>query len=227
MSRATGIPADAIAFYADLEQHNDREWWAANKDRYETVVREPFSALVDALVDEFGPARIFRPYRDVRFSADKTPYKTEQGAILGRADDGPGVTGYYLRIGREGLTTGGGYMHAAPDQIARYREAVADDATGHKLEGIVDALRRKRFQIGGEVLKTRPKGYDADHPRVELLKHKSLITWRDHGAPSWLGTGSAVRHVRDSWRAIADLNGWVDQHVGASTAAMPERGRRR
>lgn len=222
MSSAAGIPADAMAFYADLEIHNDRAWWAANKDRYETSVREPFSALVDALVDEFGEARIFRPYRDVRFSPDKTPYKTEQGAILGgAADTGSGVSGYYLRVGREGLTTGGGFMHAAADQVARYREAVADERTGAELQEIVNGLRRKRFDVGGEVLKTRPKGYDAGHPRVELLKHKSVIVWRDHGTPAWLHTSAAVRHVRDSWRAIGDLNAWVDAHVGPSTAPAP------
>lgn len=146
MSRPAGIPKDAVAFYADLEANNDREWWAANKERYETSVREPFTEVVDALADEFGEARIFRPYRDVRFSVDKTPYKTEQGAILGGS--GSGVSGYYLRVGRDGLTTGGGYMHAARDQVARYREAVADDSAGVELQRIVDGLRRKRFQLG-------------------------------------------------------------------------------
>src|SRR6476620_7276086 len=114
VSPSAGIPADAVAFYAELEANNTKwsregmtdevrqayaDWWTANKERYEQSVREPFAALTDALADEFGEARIFRPYRDVRFSADKTPYKTEQGAIA----SAPGGAGYYVRLGSDGL----------------------------------------------------------------------------------------------------------------------------
>src|SRR6185312_12225658 len=141
-----GIPADAVAFYAELEANNTKNWWAANKERYEQSVREPLVALTDALADEFGEARVFRPYRDVRFSAAKTPYKTEQGAIA----TGPEGSDYYVRVGADGLTTGGGYMHAMPDQVSRYRSAVDTDRTGEELLVIVDALRRKGFEIGGE-----------------------------------------------------------------------------
>ncbi|HEU4329488.1 MAG TPA: DUF2461 domain-containing protein [Lapillicoccus sp.] len=223
MSRSAGIPVDAVAFYAELEANNTKDWWTANKDRYERSVREPVEALTAALADEFGDARIFRPYRDVRFSADKTPYKTEQGAIA----SAPGGAGYYLRIGSDGLVTGGGYMHGMPDQVARYRAALDDDASGQALVGIVDTLRRKGFEIGGETLATRPKGVAADHPRLELLRHKSLIAWRDRGTPVWMSTGSVVRYVRDDWRAIRPVVEWIGEYVGETTMPMPERGRRR
>ena len=180
MSPTAGIPADAVAFYAELEANNTRDWWTANKERYERSVREPFAALTDALADEFGEARIFRPYRDVRFSADKTPYKTEQGAIA----SAPGGAGYYVRLGSDGLVTGGGYMHGMPDQVARYRAALDAEGSGADLVAVVDTLRRKGFQIGGETLATRPKGVAADHPRLQLLRHKSLIAWRDRGTPT-------------------------------------------
>jgi uncharacterized protein (TIGR02453 family) len=220
---SAGIPTDAVAFYAELEaNNNNRAWWAANKERYERSVREPFSAMTDALADEFGEARVFRPYRDVRFSRDKSPYKTEQGAIA----SGPEGTGYYVRVGSDGLTTGGGYMHAMPDQVARYRAAVDADATGDQLTDIVDALRRKGFQIGGETLATRPKGVAADHPRIELMRHKSLIAWRDHGTPAWMSTGSVVRHVRDDWRAIRPMVDWIREHVGATSLPTPVSTRR-
>ncbi len=217
-----GIPADAVAFYAELEANNTKEWWAANKERYERSVREPFSAMTDALADEFGEARVFRPYRDVRFTRDKTPYKTEQGAIA----SGPEGTGYYVRVGADGLTTGGGYMHAMPDQVARYRAAVDTDSTGDQLTGILDTLRRKGFQIGGETLATRPKGVAADHPRLELMRHKSLIAWRDRGTPAWMSTGSVVRHVRDDWRAIGPMVDWIREHVGATSLPTPVSTRR-
>jgi Conserved hypothetical protein (DUF2461) len=113
-----------------------------------------------------------------------------------------------------------------PDQVARYRAALEADRSGKALVAIVDDLRRRGFQIGGETLATRPKGVAADHPRLELLRHKSLIAWRDRGTPAWLGTGSVVRYVRDDWRAIRPMVEWIDEHVGESTMPMPERGRR-
>jgi uncharacterized protein (TIGR02453 family) len=223
VSRPSGIPSDAVAFYAELEADNTKDWWAANKYRHEQSVRGPVEALTEALAEEFGEARIFRPYRDVRFSADKTPYKTEQGAVAAA----PGGAGYYLRIGSDGLVTGGGYLHGRPDQVARYRAALDADVSGEALVGIVGTLRRKGFQIGGETVATRPKGVAADHPRLELLRHKSLIAWRDRGTPSWLSTGSVVRYVRDDWRAIRPMVQWIGEHVGETTTPMPERGRRR
>ncbi|MDQ6715522.1 MAG: DUF2461 domain-containing protein [Actinomycetota bacterium] len=219
MSRFAGVPPDATDFYRELEANNTREWWAANKERYEHSVREPFLALIDALTDEFGEARVFRPFRDLRFSADKSPYKTEQGAVVAGKDG----AGYYLRIGSDGLTTGGGYIHAAPDQVTRYRGAVDAETSGRDLVGIVTTLRRKGFQIGGETLTGRPKGYAPDHPRIGLLRHKSLIAWREHGIPAWLPTSSVVRHVRDDWRSIRPLAEWLTSNVGATTMARPER----
>ena len=223
MSPSAGIPADAVAFYAELEADNTKNWWTANKERYDRSVREPVEALTEALAEEFGEARIFRPYRDVRFSVDKTPYKTEQGAIA----SAPGGAGYYLRIGSDGLVTGGGYMHGMPDQVTRYRAALDADTSGEDLVDIVDTLRRKGFQIGGEILATRPKGVAADHPRLELLRHKSLIAWRDRGTPAWLSTGSVVRYVRDDWRAIRPVVEWIGEYVGETTMSTRERGRRR
>jgi uncharacterized protein (TIGR02453 family) len=223
VSRPSGIPADAVAFYAELEANNTKDWWTANKDRYERSVREPVEALTEALAEEFGEARVFRPYRDVRFSADKTPYKTEQGAIAAA----PGGAGYYLRVGSDGLVTGGGYLHGMPDQVARYRAALDDNGAGEALVDIVNTLRRKGFQIGGETLTTRPKGVAADHPRLELLRHKSLIAWRDRGTPTWMSTGSVVRYVREDWRAIRPVVEWIGEYVGESTMPKPERGRRR
>jgi uncharacterized protein (DUF2461 family) len=117
-------------------------------------------------------------------------------------------------------------MHAMPDQVARYRAAVDADATGDQLTDIVDALRRQGFQIGGETLATRPKGVAADHPRIELMRHKSLIAWRDHGTPAWMSTGSVVRHVRDDWRAIRPMVDWIREHVGATSLPTPVSTRR-
>lgn len=210
MSGCPGIPADAAAFYAELADHNTREWWAANKERYETGVRGSILQLTDALAEEFGEAKVFRPHRDVRFSADKTPYKDRRGAIAQVA----GGMGFYVQLGKEGLTTGGGYHHRASDQVARYRAAVDDDTTGPELHRLIDTLQDKGFQIGGDRLKSRPKGFAEDHPRVELLRHKSLMAWRDHGTPAWMSTPEVVDRVRDDWRDIRPLGEWLGAQVG-------------
>ncbi len=210
MSRFSGIPADAVAFYAELVENNNRQWWAAHKERYESSVRAPLLALIDALAEEFGEAKLFRPHRDIRFSADKTPYKDAQAAVAQLE----GGVGFYLNVGRRGLTTGGGQHHNASDQVARYRAAVADDAGGEELREIVNTLQDKEFEIGGDLLKTRPKGIPEDHPRLELLRHKSIFAWRDHGIPHWLGKPEVLERVRADWRAIRPLGTWLAVHVG-------------
>ncbi len=217
MSGFAGIPADAAAFYTELAEHNTREWWAANADRYEASVRHPVTELTDALSAEFGEAKIYRPHRDLRYTTDKTPYKDRQGAIVQLADG----MGLYLAVGPGGLTTGGGSFHNSPDQVERYRAAVDDEAAGTRLESIVEQLRGQRFEVGGDLLKTRPRGVAPDHPRVELLRHKSLIAWRDHGMPAWVASARVVGRVRTDWRAIRPLGEWLANYVGPAASAAP------
>jgi uncharacterized protein (TIGR02453 family) len=213
MGDFTGIPADAVRFYAELAKDNTKAFWTANKARYEAAVREPFTGLLDALADDFGEANVFRPYRDTRFSADKTPYKTHQGAIVQVADG----LGWYVQLSADGLTTGGGFHHHAPDQVARFRAAVDDDGPGRRLEQVVLELDAAGFEVGGEQLKTRPRGAPADHPRLYLLRHKSLTATRDHGTPDWMSTPEVVDHVRQDWETIRPLVDWIAEHVGATT----------
>ncbi len=117
-------------------------------------------ALVAELAPEFGEARLFRPYRDTRFSRDKSPYKTTIAAMIG---DG------YVQLSANGLMAGAGMYHLAPDQLARYRAAVDAEVPGRRLQSIVDSLRAAQFEVTAmETLKTTPRGYPKDHPRVEL-----------------------------------------------------------
>ena len=206
----TGFPPSALAFYAGLEADNSRSYWTSHKADYERDVREPMLALVDALEDEFGEAKLFRPNRDIRFSPDKSPYKTHLGAF---AATSPG-TGFYVEISASGLKVGGGFHAHSPAQTARLRRAVADDTTGREVEELLKALRHKHFDILGERVKTTPKGYAADHPRIETLRYKALMAIRDFGDPQWIGTKRALTQVRDSWRAIRPLTDWVTAHVG-------------
>ncbi|GAB3591424.1 DUF2461 domain-containing protein [Angustibacter peucedani] len=207
----TGFSPRATAFYAELEATCTKAWWDEHKSEYEAEVRGPLLALTAALEPEFGPAKLFRPYRDTRFSHDKTPYKTHQGALVG---DGQGV-GYYLQLDSDGLLVGGGFRAHSADQVARYRAAVDDDASGERLAAVVATLRRQDFEVEGEQLKTRPRGVAADHPRLELMRNRSLMVLRRCGTPAWLATPQALDVVRDAWRDVRPLRDWVAEHVGS------------
>lgn len=204
-----GIPLAGVDFYAELELNNNRDWWTAHKESYDRQVREPLSHLVDHLEAEFGPAKIFRPQRDLRFSHDKSPYKTHQGAVV---SFGPAL-GWYVQVSAEGLMTAGGWYMSSPDQVRRYRDAVASDRSGVALAAVVAALREEGYGIDGDQLKSAPRGYDRDHARMELLRHKSLTASAHHGTPDWLDTPEAVEVVIDDWRAYRPLLEWLRDHV--------------
>jgi len=209
-----GFSDRALEFYDELAANNSRPFWAEHKAVYETEVRDPMRALVAELEPEFGEATVFRPHRDVRFSKDKSPYKTHQGAFVGIE---PGI-GYYVQVDSDGLLVGGGFHYHAPTQVERYRKAVDDESTGAGLLAIVTGLRDAGFELEGEQLKTKPRGYDADHSRIDLLRFKSLTALKRFGAPDWLATPAAVDEVRDAWRRLAPLNEWVVVNVGPREA---------
>ena len=160
--------------------------------------------------------KIFRPYRDVRFSADKSPYKTQIGAVVGSAG--------YVQLSADGLGGGSGMWEMAPDQLERYRQAVSADRLGAALERVVVEATAAGLRVTGhEELKTAPKGYPKDHPRIELLRHKGLITWCDWPLAKWLGTARAKDRIVEFLRHSKPLNDWLRANVGPST--LPERRR--
>lgn len=203
----SGIPIAALDFYDDLEMDNTKEFWTANKAVYDESVRGPIEALAAALEPEFGKAKIFRPYRDVRFAADKTPYKTNQGAVFGGSS-------VYFHISAAGLFVAGGFWRMTSAQIGRLRNAVADDVKGPELEKILATLEKKGFEIGGEQLKRVPPGFDKEHPRAERLKFKSITAHRELGAPEWLSTKKAQTEIAKALRAFGPMNEWLEANVG-------------
>ncbi len=209
MSDFEGFPAEGPAFYAELEQNNTREWWLDHKDVYEKAIRGPMLTLLDELSDEFGEGKAFRPNRDVRFSKDKSPYKTSQGGFASTAEG----TGYYLHLDATGLMVGGGCHTSTPDQVARLRAAVDAPASGEELERIVRTLSESGFAIEGERLKTVPREFGSDHPRGELLKHKSITAGKALGTPEWLDTPEALDRIRGYWNEIRPLIDWLSTHV--------------
>lgn len=215
----TGIPAAALEFYERLEADNSKAFWEANKATFREVVRQPVEELSEAL-DRYGPFHLFRPHNDLRFSKNKPPYKTHQGAY----GESEGGAGHYFHLSAQGLMCGTGYYAMAKDQLARFREAVAADATGGEIESIVADLRRKKFSIGaiGE-LKTAPRGYPKDHPRIELIRRKGLMASKEFGAPKWLHTKQAATRISDVWEDARPMNDWLDAHVGPSTLPPDDR----
>jgi uncharacterized protein (TIGR02453 family) len=208
----TGIPAAAIEFYSGLEADNSKVFWEANKAAFKTVVRGPIEELCAELA-EYGPFHLFRPHNDLRFSKNKPPYKTHQGAYA----ESEGGAGFYLQLSRDGLLVASGYYAMMRDQLERFREAVDAEHTGAEIAGIVAALP-KRYRVGAiEELKTAPKGYPKDHPRIALLRRKGLMVSAELGAPAWLHTKQVVARVRAVWRDAEPMNAWLDAHVGPST----------
>ena len=167
------------------------------------------AALLADLEKEFGSARIFRPNRDIRFSADKSPYKTVISAVLDN--------GGYIQFSARGLGAGNGMHMMTPDQLDRYRKAVADDVTGVGLEKVIAEVESHQIDVTGhDTLKSAPRGYPRDHPRVDLLRHKGLIAWKEWPVKGWLGTPAAKTRVVDFLRASKPLHDWLDRHVGGS-----------
>lgn len=205
----TGVPVAALDFYEDLEADNSKAFWQAHKHVYEQSVRVPLEALVSELSAEFGSAKFFRPYRDVRFAKDKSPYKTHQGAWFGESS-------LYLHVSAAGLLVAGGYWDTSSDQVERIRRAVDDDVAGAELERALAAVGKAGFTIEGQRLVRVPPGYAKDHPRGDLLRYKSLTGHRDFGCPAWLSTKRAKTEIAKAWRKLAPLTGWLDTHVGPS-----------
>lgn len=201
----TGFPEAALDFYDDLEIDNTKSFWEAHKTVYAEAVKAPMTALTDALADEFGPAKVFRPYRDVRFAKDKTPYKTHQGAFVGAAP----ATGWYVEVSARGVRTGGGFYEASSARLAAVRQAIDDERTGRELEDLVAKLAAAGWSVGGDRLKTKPRGYAEDHPRIDLLRHRSLSLGRDHGFAPVVHTAELLDVVRADWRELRPLVKWV------------------
>ena len=209
-----GFPPEAISFYEGLEADNSKSYWTANKTVYEEAVKAPMEALCADLDADSARCGCSVPYRDVRFSKDKSPYKTAAAA----AGESEGGAVYYVQMSSNGLFVGSGCYHMAPDQLARFRAAVDDDRTGAEVEGISLALEKAGFDMAAhDELKTAPRGYAKDHPRIALLKRKGLDRrQRLAGRQVAAHRAGAAARVEAAWRACGPLNDWLAAHVGPS-----------
>ncbi len=169
----------------------------------------PMVALIESLEPEYGPGKVFRPNRDIRFSKDKSPYKTN---VAGYA--GMGGRGGYLALDARGLTVAAGRYELTPAQLTKYRKRAAADTTGEPLAAIVAKLEKAGYSMGGEALKRVPAGWPQDHPRARLLRHKLIYIYRDFGLQPWLGSPAARKQVVKVWADAKPLNDWLQRNVG-------------
>jgi uncharacterized protein (TIGR02453 family) len=219
----TGMPDEGLAFLEDLEERNTKDFFDANKAVFTEQVQAPFTALVEAAaarlrrsVPDLGQPKVFRIYRDLRFSRDKTPYKTSMSASVPsrprEEDGGPGVaTGFYVNVGPAGLYTASGLYHPDRADLQRVRAAIADPDTGPELEAILRRAAGKGLEPWLDPLQRMPRPWPADHPRAGLLKARSLVLNRQHERASWLQTSELVDRLVADWKAMIPFNRWLER----------------
>ena len=214
----SGFPPEAFEWFAGLERDNSKAYFTATRERYETEVRGGLQAMLDELSATFGgEVKLFRQQRDLRFAPDKSaPYKTRTYGLLHGV---PGLAaGLYAQLSAQGLYAGTGYHQLARDQLERFRAAVADERSGPELAAATAAAQAAGLDVVGESLRTAPRGYPRDHPRIELLRHTALVAGRTLPGTGGIGRDEALEHVAGAWRAAEPLNAWLEEHVGPSAA---------
>ncbi len=224
MAKAYFTPA-FFKFFADLKKHNNKPWFDANKARYETVVREP---LLQFIAD-FGPilrriaphlvadprpvgGSMFRIYRDIRFSKDKSPYKTHASVHFGHRDHGRPAPGYYLSLAPGEVYAGIGLWHPEPKTLAQVRDAIV--AHPDRWRRVISAKSfTARCKLEGRSLKKSPRGYDPDHPLVEHLKLTDFVAMTRF-TETQACSATFMTAFAETCRAAAPFGEFLTQAVG-------------
>lgn len=216
--------ADAEArFFRALAKNQTRDWFLAHKAEYETGWATPMKLLLSEArerIDAFFPhvdlvdePKVFRIFRDVRFSKDKTPYKTHASGILqvqraGKVTEVPAAL--YVQIGAEETFAGAGHYMMDAAQLARFRAAVADDTSGKDLVAMVKKLERGGYRVdSAEVLKKVPRGFDAEHPRADLLRRKGLVVSYPELPGELIATRGLLDWLVAATKPVAPLVEWL------------------
>lgn len=218
MTRFEGFGPGVREWFLGLEADNSRDYFSGHRAFFDESVRGQMAALLTELSGTFGgEVKMFRPNRDIRFSADKSPYKTNTYGLLLGSD--AALHGLYASISADGLIAGSGYHVMARDQLERYRERAADDRLGPGLAKLLTEAENKGLVIWGESLATAPRGYTVDHPRIVLLRRKQLMLGARREIGDGIGRADGLRFVTRTWKTAAPVTGWLDEHVGASAIA--------
>ncbi|WP_428407010.1 DUF2461 domain-containing protein [Hyphococcus sp.] len=214
MTGFAGLPNDYFKFFRELSANNNREWFNDNKQRFRESVQEPLASFVETMAPKLkkiskhivadprlNGGSVFRIYKDVRFSKDKSPYKTH-GAVqfrhaLGKDAHAPG---FYVHLDPGEIFYGGGMWLPPSPSLLAVREAIRDKPAAWK-KATTDAAFVKRFGgVGGDALTRPPRGFDADHPLIEDIKRKSFFAM----APGKITAAKKPGFVDDVAAAFAD-----------------------
>ena len=222
-----GIPKSGLKFLRDLKKNNNREWFTEKKPVYQESLIEPLQEFIVALGSRLekvhpnvhydtktnGTGSLFRIYRDVRFSKDKSPYKTHAGMVFwvgerGKKMDNPG---YYVEVTGSHAQVFAGFWVFTKPAIKLYREAVDDD--GKELAAILKRLERAKYDTGEEHYKKVPRGYPADHPHATLLKYSGVHARGPKIPTSVVSSKSFVSECVKHCRKMSPLVHWLDKAV--------------
>jgi uncharacterized protein (TIGR02453 family) len=165
-------------------------------------------ALLSELEPEFGTAKVYRPYRDVRYAKDKTPYKTHQGGFVASGES----TGWYVQVDPRGVMIGVGCYATTREALGRMRDAIVDERRGHELEVLLARLEDAGWTVSGDRLKTTPRGYDPQHPRIELLRYKAIHVTQSYGFEPVIHTPELRDRIAEHWREAGPLIGWLSDN---------------
>jgi uncharacterized protein (TIGR02453 family) len=204
-----GFPQVNPWFFEDLAANNNREWWKANAERYEREIAKPAADLVEALEPEFGPIRRFRPHRDVRFSADKSPYK-EQVSFVAEHEGGS----LYVQLGVDDVLIAGGRWQPSTSELTRFRQLVDDPRAVEDIEEqLAERLRDGLAPDDDAVLKTAPRGFSRDHPKIALLRRTRLAVLAHRELGPWIQTGELLEVITPLWRSVDKWNNWLHVNI--------------
>ncbi|MFL5885430.1 MAG: DUF2461 family protein [Thermoleophilaceae bacterium] len=205
-----GWPPEALVFLRELEARNERDWFKANRARYDEFLLAPTQALAEDLAG-LGRPHLFRPWNNTRFRPGP-PLKEHIAVAIGYG----GAGGFYVELSLDGLLVAAGLHAPAPDQIDRLRRGIDGPRTSAALTRALRVADAGGLALNDPDLKRAPRGYPADHPRVELLRRRRLTVARLHPLRPWLHRPEAGRRIREGLDAAAPVVRWLRQHVGPS-----------
>ena len=208
--RFQGWPPEALDFLRELEANNDRDWFKANRARYDEHLVAPARVLAGEL-DDLGSPHLFRPWNDTRFRPGP-PIKEHVGLAIGYG----GAGGFYVELSLDGLLVAAGLHMPAPDQVERLRASIDRPASAGALTRALRRANAAGLELNEPDLVRAPRGYPADHPRIDLLRRRRLTVARRHELGGWLHGRTAGKRVREGLDAAAPLVRWLREHVGPS-----------
>jgi len=226
-SLLTDFPANTANFLSKLSKNNNREWLEANRDKYNSDFLEPAVQFVlemgDRLLD-IDPEiiaipkidkSIFRLHRDVRFSKDKSPYKTNMGLYFWNSKAKKSeAAGFYFHVEPKLYGVAAGIYMPSAEILKRFRNAVSNPLTGKELHDIVKKMsHNKKYAVEGKKFKRLPKGYSSESPYSEYLLYEGIYSWYESKNINELTDGKCIDKVFRNYKDMSPLYKWLNKNL--------------